>query len=156
VRAVSHGFEGTHGLRRSSDAFVNIAVVTQAKGNIGAKVFEVAAEGDLSVGDRDRNSLLKVVVEELFSCSVLLHRLFLLLFSLGKCVIDVVVQSIIKLVVGFLNEGGGEHRAEKSRRRNEYTPLRFGWCSLSSNVHFEAKSRKVMVNEVNSLDQVVT
>ena len=154
MRAVPHGFEGTHGLGCSSHVFVNIVVVTQTEGNIGAEVFEVAAEGDLSVGDRDRSSLFKVVVEELFLCSALLHRLFLLLFSLGKCSIDVVVQSIIELV-GFLNEGWGEHRAEKSRRRKEYT-LRFGWCSSSSNVHFEAKSRKVMVNEVNSLDQVVT
>ena len=62
MRAVPHGFEGTHGLGRSSDAFVNIIVVTQAKGNIGAEVFEVAAEGDLSVGDRDWSSLFKVVV----------------------------------------------------------------------------------------------
>ena len=106
MRAVPHDFEGTHGLGRSSDAFVNIVVVTQAKGNIGAEVFEVAAEGDLSVGDRDWRSLFKVVVEELFSCSALLHRIFLLLLSLGKCVIDVVVQSIIELV-GFLNEDRG-------------------------------------------------
>jgi hypothetical protein len=35
--------------------FVNIVVVTQTEGNIGAEVFEVAAEGDLSVGDRDQN-----------------------------------------------------------------------------------------------------
>ncbi len=116
MRAVPHGFEGTYGLGCSSDALVNIIIVAQAKGNIGAEVFEVAAEGDLSVGDRDRSSLFKVVVEELFLCSVLLHRLFLLLFSLGKCTIDVVVQSIIELV-SFLNEGGGEHRTEKSRRR---------------------------------------
>ena len=95
MRAVPHGFEGTHGLGRSSDALVNIIIVAQAKGNIGAEVFEVAAEGDLSVGDRDRSSLFKVIVEELFSCSALFHRLFLLLFGLGKCVLDVVVQSII-------------------------------------------------------------
>jgi len=55
VRAVPHGFEGTHGLGRSSDAFVDIVVVTQTEEKIGAEVFEVAAEGDLSVGDRDRN-----------------------------------------------------------------------------------------------------
>jgi len=57
VRAVPHGFEGTHGLGRSSNMFVKIIIVAQTKGNIGAEVFEVAAEGDLSVGDRDRNSL---------------------------------------------------------------------------------------------------
>ncbi len=131
----------------SSNAFVNILV------NVGANVFVVAAEGDLSVGDRDQSSLFKVIVEELFSCSALLHRLFLLLFGLSKCVVDVVVQSII-LLVGFLSEGVGEHRAEKFRRRKEYT-LSFGWCSSSSNVHFKAKSRKVMVNEVDSSDQVV-
>ncbi len=91
--AVPHGFEGTYGLGHGSDAFVNIVVITQTEGNIGAKVFEVAAEGNLSVGDRDRSSLFKVVVEEFFSCSALLHRLFLLLFGLGKCVVDVVVQS---------------------------------------------------------------
>ncbi len=91
MRAVPHGFEGTHGLGRSGNAFVNIIVITQAKGNIRAEVFEVAAGGDLSVGDRDRSSLFEVVVEELFSCSALLHCLFLLLFSLGECVIDVVV-----------------------------------------------------------------
>ncbi len=45
MRAVPHGFEGTHGLGRSSDAFVNIVVVTQAKGDVGAEVFEAAAEG---------------------------------------------------------------------------------------------------------------
>jgi hypothetical protein len=55
VRAVSHGFEGTHGLGCSSDVLVNIVVVTLTEGNIGAEVFEVAAEGDLSVGDRDQN-----------------------------------------------------------------------------------------------------
>jgi hypothetical protein len=84
MRAVPHGFEGTHGLGRSSDAFVNIVVVTQAKGDVGAEVYEAAAEGDLSVGDRDQSSLFKVIVEELFSCSALLHRLFLLLIGLGK------------------------------------------------------------------------
>ena len=53
----------------------------------------MAAEGDLSVGDGDRSSFFKVIVilEKLFSCSALLHCLFLLLFSLGKCVVDVVV-----------------------------------------------------------------
>ena len=56
MRAVPHGFEGTHGLGRRSDAFVDIVVVTQTDGNIGAEVFEVAAEGDLSVGDRDRSA----------------------------------------------------------------------------------------------------
>ena len=151
--AVSHGFEGTHGLGHGSNVFVNIVVVTQTEGNIGAKVFEVAAEGDLSVGDRDRSSLFKVVLEEFFLCSALLHHLFLLLFGLGKCVVDVVVQSIIYLV-GFLMESRREHQAKESRRREEYT-LRFRWCSSSSNVHFEAKSCKVMVNEVNSSDQVV-
>ena len=55
MRAVPHGFEGSHGLGRSSDAFVDIVVVAQTEGNIGAEVFEVVAEGDLSVGDRDRN-----------------------------------------------------------------------------------------------------
>ncbi len=95
MRTVPHRFEGSHGLGRSSDAFVNIVVVTQTEGNIGAEVFEVAAEGDLSVGDRDRSSLFKVVVEEFFLCSALLHRLFLLLFGLSKCVVDVVVQSIL-------------------------------------------------------------
>ena len=95
MRAVPHGFEGTHGLGCSSDALVNIIIVAQAKGNTGAKVFEVATEGDLSVGDRDRSSLFKVIVEELFLCSALFRRLFLLLFGLGKCVVDVVVQSII-------------------------------------------------------------
>ncbi len=67
---------------------VNIVVVAQAKENIRAEVFEVAAEGDLSVGDRDRSSLFTLIVEELFLCSALRHCLFLLLFSLGKCVID--------------------------------------------------------------------
>ena len=95
MRAVPHIFEGAHGLGRSSDALVNIIIVVQAKGNIGAEVFEVAAKGDLSVGDRDWSSLFKVIVEELFSCSALFHRLFLLLFGLGKCFVDVVVQSII-------------------------------------------------------------
>ena len=95
MRAVPHGFEGTHGLGCSSDAFVNIIVVTQTKGNIGAEVIEVVAEGDLPVGDRDWSSLFKVIVEELFLCSALLHCLFLLLFGLGKCIVDVVVQSII-------------------------------------------------------------
>ena len=95
MRAVPHGFEGTHGLGCSSDALVNIIIVAQAKGNIGAEVFEVAAEGDLSVGDRDRSSLFKVIIEELFSCSALFHPLFLLLFGLGKCFVDVMVQSII-------------------------------------------------------------
>ena len=61
MRAVPHGFEGTHGLGCSSDALVNIIIVSQAKGNIGAEVFKVAAEGDLSVGDRDRSSLFKVM-----------------------------------------------------------------------------------------------
>ena len=73
---------------------------------MGTNVFEVTAEDDLPVGDCDRGCLFKVVIEELFSCSALLHCIFLLLFSLGKCVIDVVVQSIIELV-GFLNEGRG-------------------------------------------------
>ena len=95
MRAVPHGFEGTHGLGHNSNALVNIIIVAQAKGNIGAEVFEVAAEGDLSIRDRDRNSLFKVTVEELFSCSALFHHRFLLLFGLGKCFIDVVVQSII-------------------------------------------------------------
>ena len=95
MRAVPHGFEGTHGLGRSSDALVKMIIFAQAKGNIGAEVFEVAAEGDLSVGDRDRSSLFKVIVEELFSCSALFHRLFLLLFGLGKCFVDVLVLSII-------------------------------------------------------------
>ncbi len=152
--AVPHGFEGTHGLGRGSDGFVNILVVTQTEGNIGAEVFEVAAEGDLSVGDRDRSSLFEVVVEEFFLCSALLHRLLLLLFGLGKCVVDVVVQSIIYLV-GFLKESGREHQAKESWRREEYT-LRFRWCSSSSNVHFEAKPCKVMVYEFDSLDQAVT
>jgi hypothetical protein len=52
-----------------SDALVNIIIVAQAKGNIGAEVFEVAAVGDLSVRDRDWSSLFKVIVEELFLCS---------------------------------------------------------------------------------------
>ena len=95
MRAVPHSFEGTHGLGCSRDVFVNIVVVTQTKGNIGAKVFEVTAEFDLSVGDRDWSSLFKVNAEELFLCSVLLHWFFLLLFGLGKCFVDVVVQSII-------------------------------------------------------------
>ncbi len=95
MRAVPHSFEGTHGLGRRSDAFVNIVVAAQTKGNIGAKVFEVTEEFDLSVRDRDRSSLFKVIVEELFSCSVLLLCLFLLLFGLGKCFVDVVVQNII-------------------------------------------------------------
>ncbi len=151
--AVPHGFEGTHGLGSGSDAFVNIIVITQTEGNIGAEVFEVAAEGDLSVLDRDWSSLFEVVVEEFFSCSALLHRLFLLLFGLGKCVVDVAVQSIIYLV-GFLKESRREHRAKESRRREEYT-LRFRWCSSLSNVHFEAKPCKVMVYEFDSLDQAV-
>jgi hypothetical protein len=154
VRAVPHGFEGTHGLGRGSDAFVNIVVVTQTEGNIGAEVFEVVAEGDLSVGDRDQSSLFEVVIEEFFSCSALLHPLFLLLFGHGKCVVDVVVQSIIYLV-GFLKESGREHRAKESWRREEYT-LRFRWCRSSSNVHFKAKPRKVMVYELDSSDQAVT
>ncbi len=152
--AVPHGFEGTHGLGRGSNVFVNILVVTMTEGNIGAEAFEVAAEGDLSFGDRDRSSLSEVVVEEFFLCSALLHRLFLLMFGLGKCVVDVVVQSIIYLV-GFLKESGREHRAKESWRREEYT-LRFRWCSSLSNVHFEAKPHKVMVYEFDSLDQAVT
>jgi len=56
-----HGFEGTHGLGCSSDALVNIIIIAQTKGKIGAEVFKVAAEGDLSVGDRDRSSLFKVM-----------------------------------------------------------------------------------------------
>ncbi len=83
MRAVPHGFEGTYGLGRSSNALVNIIIVAQAKGNIGAEVFEVAAEGDLSIGDRDRSSLFKVIVEELFSCSALFCRLFLLLLLMS-------------------------------------------------------------------------
>ena len=89
---------------------------------MGAKVFEVAAEGDLSVGDRDQSSLFEVIVKELFLCSALLHHLFLLLFGIGKCVIDVVFQIIIYLII-FLNESGRRHRAEKSRRREEYNAL---------------------------------
>ena len=95
MRAIPHDFEGTYGLGRSSNGLVNIIIVAQAKGNIGAEVFEVAAEGDLSFGDRDRSSLFKDIVEELFSCSALFHHLFSLLFGLGKCFVDVVVQSII-------------------------------------------------------------
>ncbi len=45
----------------SSDALVNIIIITQTKGKIGAEVFNVAAEGDSSVGDRDRSSLFKVM-----------------------------------------------------------------------------------------------
>ena len=96
MRAVPHGFEGTHGLGRSSDVLVNIIIAAQAKGNTGAEVFEVATEGDLFVGDRDRSSLFKVIVEELYLCSALFHHLFLLLFGLGKCFeSDDTVQSII-------------------------------------------------------------
>ena len=105
-----------------NNVFVNIVVVTQTEGNMGAKVFEVAAEGDLSVGDRDQSSLFEVIVKELFLCSALLHHLFLLLFGIGKCVIDVVFQIIIYLII-FLNESGRRHRAEKSRRREEYNAL---------------------------------
>ncbi len=95
MRAVPHGFEGIHCLGCSSDALVNIIIVAQAKGDIDAEVFEVAAEGDLSVGYRDQSSLFKVIAEELFSCSASFHCLFLLLFGLGKCFVDVLVLSII-------------------------------------------------------------
>jgi len=74
VRAVPHGFEGTYGLGCSSDALVNIIIVAQAKGNIGAEVFEVAAEGDR------RGALLVLCVVS---------------SSLLAAVVDVMVQSII-------------------------------------------------------------
>ena len=91
--AVPHGFLSEH----DWDAAAMRVSMSQshAEGGIGTEVFEVAAEGDLSAGDRDRSSLFKVIVEELFSCSALFHHRFLLLFGLGKCFIDVVVQSII-------------------------------------------------------------
>jgi len=64
VRAVPHGLEGTHGLGCSGDAFVYIIVVTQTEGNIGAEVFEVAAEGDLSIGDRNWSCLFEIIIEK--------------------------------------------------------------------------------------------
>ncbi len=66
----------------------------------------MAAEGDLSVIDRDQSSLFQVIVKELFLCSALLHCLFLLLVGLGKCVVDVVFQSIIISSFSQMRVGG--------------------------------------------------
>ncbi len=60
--AVTHGFQSAHGLGCVGDAFVNVTVVTQAEGDMGTNVFEVAAEGNLPAGDCDRGYLFKVVV----------------------------------------------------------------------------------------------
>jgi hypothetical protein len=104
--AVSHGLEGTHGLGCGGNAFVDVVIFACTEGDIRAKICEVAAEGDLSVGNRYRGCLFNIVVEKLFLFSALFCIPFLLLFGLGECVVDVVVQCISICSVSFLHEGG--------------------------------------------------
>ncbi len=74
----------------------------------------MGAEGDLSVGNRYWGCLFKIVVEKLFLYSALFCIRFLLLFGLGECIVDVVVQCISICSIIFLHEGGREHQVEES------------------------------------------
>ncbi len=76
----------------------------------------------------------------LVSVSALLMTLWFILFPSVLSVSCMRTGGSIELK----NLGGGEEYA-----------LCFRWCGPSSNVHFEAKSLKVMVYKFNALDQVV-
>ncbi len=74
----------------------------------------MGAEGDLSIRNRNRGCLFKIVVEKLFLFSTLFCIRFLLLFGLSECIVDVVAQCISICSIVFLHEGGREHRVEES------------------------------------------
>ncbi len=49
VRAVSHTFQCTHGLGFQGESLLNVIVIGQTEGNVGAEIFEVSARGDTAV-----------------------------------------------------------------------------------------------------------
>ena len=64
---VPNVLECSHGLSGGNDSFFDIIIVAQTKGDEGAKVFEVATEGDISVFNLDGLHLVQFFVDCSFS-----------------------------------------------------------------------------------------
>ena len=52
----------SHGLGGGSDTFLDVVVVTQAEGNEGAKIFEVLAEGDITIFNRYGLGFVQIII----------------------------------------------------------------------------------------------
>jgi hypothetical protein len=62
VGGVPNILECSHGLGGGSNSLLDIIVIAQTKGDEGAKVLEVATEGDISVFNLDGLRLVQFVV----------------------------------------------------------------------------------------------
>jgi hypothetical protein len=62
MRRIPNILQCSHGLGGSSDPFFDVVVVTQAEGNEGAKIFEVSAEGDVTIFNRYGLGFVQVII----------------------------------------------------------------------------------------------
>jgi hypothetical protein len=68
-------FESTHTPVSSREAGINVVIITEIVGNMGAKVFKCAAEGNISISNIDALSFRKSVVHGIFACCASIFRL---------------------------------------------------------------------------------
>jgi hypothetical protein len=70
-----------------SDTLFDVVVSTQAKGNEGAEIFEVSAEGDITIFNRYGLGFVQIIIQLFFSFPVCSFLLFSTTFLIGECII---------------------------------------------------------------------
>ena len=77
-------FERSHGLRGGGNTLLDVVIIAQAKGDEGAKVLEVATEGDITIFNLDGLRFIQLVVQFLLSFSARSFLLLRLSFVVGE------------------------------------------------------------------------
>ncbi len=114
MRVVPYAFQCAHGLGCQGESLLDVIVIGQAKGNVGAKILEMLAKGDTAILNINQLGFLKHVTEHSFllppqPCIVLMLVVVVIdcIVAIGECVI---------IITAFSNvcDGEGKHRIKEA------------------------------------------
>ncbi len=152
--AVPHAFQCTHGLGCQGKSLLNIIVISQTEGNIGTKIFEVLTKGVISVLNVNGFGLVELVVKSCLTLPPLPCGVLTLAVIVGEYIIATGKVIVGLTSVGTVCDGEGEFGIEEAGREEKNT-LRFRRCPCLTNMHFKAKSGKVLVDESQASSHVL-